>query len=269
VGRSGTVAVVVAHPDDDAYGFGGVAALHGDRPDFRFVLVHATDGEMGDIKPGFPATRETLGSVRRAEDKAAWRAHGRVPDRHEWLGLPDGGLAGVPFDDLVDRVAAILEEESPEVVVTFGPDGVTAHPDHITVGAAADAAFGRLAGAGRPGFRRLAHCVIPESVFNRWQDQRTALGLPVFDPTQVYHGRGVPDEHVDVTIDCSAVADRIVTGLLEHQSQLHVMADDPIDLVRLRRVVARAWFHLAWPPRPAGAPMLTDLFDGLPDAQPG
>ncbi len=95
--RNRTLACVFAHPDDDAYGSAGSVALHADDPDFRFVLVHATYGEQGDIREGFPATRETLGSVRRAEDEAAWRALGRVPDRHEWLGLPDGGVAEVPL----------------------------------------------------------------------------------------------------------------------------------------------------------------------------
>ena len=83
-----TLAAVVAHPDDDAYGIAGTVVLHADDPEFRFVLVHATDGEGGDIPPGFPATRETLGTVRRAEDVAAWQAVGREPDRHVWMGLP-------------------------------------------------------------------------------------------------------------------------------------------------------------------------------------
>ena len=98
-----TLACVWAHPDDDAYGAAGSVALHADDPDFRFVLVHATSGELGDIRAGFPATRETLGSVRRAEDEAAWRALGRLPDRHEWLGLPDGGVAEVPVEDVPRR----------------------------------------------------------------------------------------------------------------------------------------------------------------------
>ena len=74
-----TVALVVAHPDDDAYGIAGTVALHDADPDFRFVLVHATDGEGGDIREGFPATRETLGAIRRAEDEAAWRSGGASP----------------------------------------------------------------------------------------------------------------------------------------------------------------------------------------------
>ena len=102
-----------AHPDDDAYGAAGSVALHADDPDFRFVLIHATRGEQGDIRDGFPATRETLGSIRQGEDEAAWRALGRVPDRHVWLDLPDGGVADVPFDDVVSAIARILDEENP------------------------------------------------------------------------------------------------------------------------------------------------------------
>ena len=126
--RNRTLACVFAHPDGDAYGAAGSVALHTDEPDFRFVLIHATFGERGDIRDGFPATRESLGSIRQAEDEAAWRALGRAPDRHEWLGLPDGGVADVPFDELVTAVAGILEEEDPAVVVTFGPDGIFAIP---------------------------------------------------------------------------------------------------------------------------------------------
>jgi LmbE family N-acetylglucosaminyl deacetylase len=258
-----TFALVVAHPDDDAFSWAGTVALHAAEAGFRFVLVHATDGEAGDIAPGFPATSETLGLIRRSECAAAWRAVGREPDRHEWLGYPDGGLADVPVDELAGRIAAVLEEEVPDVVATFGPDGITGHPDHIAVGAATDAAFARFAGAGRPGFRRLLHHVLPQSVFDRWQQQRRDLGLPVFEPDRTYHGRGVPDAEVGLVIDCSDVAPRIVAGILEHRSQLHVMVDTPVDTHRLERIVRREWATVAWPVRGPADPILTDVFDGL------
>ena len=91
-----TLVVVLAHPDDDAYGVAGTVALHADDPDFRFVLVLATDGGAGDIREGFAATPATLGAIRRVEDEAAWRALGREPDRHEWLGYEDGAVGRVP-----------------------------------------------------------------------------------------------------------------------------------------------------------------------------
>jgi LmbE family N-acetylglucosaminyl deacetylase len=75
----------------------GTVALHADDPGFRFVLAHATDGAAGDIQPDFPATPETLGSVRRDEDELAWEVLGRPPDRHAWFGYDDGRLAEVPF----------------------------------------------------------------------------------------------------------------------------------------------------------------------------
>ena len=261
--RNRTLACVFAHPDDDAYGVAGSVALHADEPDFRFVLVHATFGEKGDIRSGFPATRETLGSVRQAEDEAAWRALGRVPDRHEWLGLPDGGVAEVPFDDVVSAVAQILEEEDPAVVVTFGPDGIFGHPDHIAIGAATDEAFARLRSEDRSGFQRLAHGAVPQSVFERWNRQRAELGLYTFDPTQMYHMRGIPDEQIGISVDCREAASRIVAGLREHKSQLHVMSDDPTNAAQWERRVGREWYAIAWPEGERDAPILTDLFEGL------
>jgi LmbE family N-acetylglucosaminyl deacetylase len=253
--------VVLAHPDDDAYWMAGTVALHRDDKNFRFVLVHATDGGAGQIPDGFPATRATLGAVRRAEDEAGWRVLGRIPDRHEWLGYPDGAVADVPPDELADEIAAILDEEEPDVVGTFGPDGVFGHPDHIAVGAATDAAFLRFAASGRRGFRRLLHGAVPLSVFERWNRQRAELGLAVFDPTLTYHMRGVPDDQIGVTVDCRSVADRIVAGLREHRSQLHVMSDDPDNTEQWQRRVSREWAVVAWPATPAV--MLDDVFAGL------
>jgi len=82
-----------------------------------------------------------------ADDWTAARtsAAGRVFDR---TNLKSGSAARstrCPFDELVDRVAAIRTGEQPDVVASSGHDGITAHPDHIVVGAATDAALGRFA----------------------------------------------------------------------------------------------------------------------------
>ena len=76
-------------------------------------------------------------------------------------------MPDVPFDELVDRVATVLGEERPDVGATFGPDGITGHPDHIRIGEAATAAFLRFAGDGGPGFRRLVYGGIRQSVIDR------------------------------------------------------------------------------------------------------
>lgn len=259
-----SLALVVAHPDDDAYGMAGMVALHAEDPGFRFILIHATDGGGGDIREGFPATRETLGRIRQQEDEAAWRALGREPDRHEWLGYPDGEVDQVPFDEIVDVVAAILEEEQPTVVGTFGPDGISAHPDHIAIGAATDAAFARNASTSGTAFRRLLHSAIPNAVFERWQQQRGEMGLELFDPTQVYHMRSVPDDEIGLVVDCRSVAHRVVAGLREHKSQHHVMSNDPDDVESWQKIMSRDWAVVAWPEPAPGTPVLIDPFEGLP-----
>jgi hypothetical protein len=65
----------------DAFGWGGSVALHAVDPEFRFVLVHATYGEAGDIRPtsrrgGRRSERSDGPSV----PPSGW-AVGRIPDR--------------------------------------------------------------------------------------------------------------------------------------------------------------------------------------------
>lgn len=257
--------VVVAHPDDDAYGMAGTVALHADDPGFRFVLVHATDGAAGDIPTGFPATRETLGAVRREEDERAWTALGRPPDRHEWLGYDDGRVSDVPFDELVDRLVVLLREERPDVVGTFGPDGITGHPDHIRVGAATDAAFDQVAQQPGPGLRRLLHGALPQSVWERWNKSLGRHGLPTWDPEAVYHLRGVPDEEIGISVDTSPVAGKIVAGLREHRSQQHVIVRPDSTDEQWARSVGREHYVIARPGARSKAARLTDAFEGLAD----
>ncbi|MDP9883600.1 LmbE family N-acetylglucosaminyl deacetylase [Sinomonas atrocyanea] len=258
-----TLMLVVAHPDDDAIGIAGSIALHGDEPGFRFALVHATDGGAGMIAPGTDTNRADLGRYRRGEDERAWSAHGRGPDRHEWLGYEDGCLCDADFDGLTARIRALLEEERPDVVATFGPDGVTGHPDHIAVGSATDAAFLALAGRGGPGLKRLLHWALKESTWLRINAARTSSGLPPWDPAQVYHFRGIPDELVDMRVDTRAVAERVVAGLAEHRSQRLSLFEHPLAHAAWLAAASHEHFVQAWPPRERRGPLLTDIFEGL------
>jgi LmbE family N-acetylglucosaminyl deacetylase len=267
VGRPGRVlAFVAAHPDDDVMGAAGLVALHRDDPELRFVLVHATDGRAGEIAPGSGATRETLGEVRRAEDVAGWQVVGRLPDRHEWLGLEDGALADLEPAVLEDLLLPILEEERPDVVLTFGSDGITGHPDHIAVGASTTSAFLRLVtgpgAAGAPGLRRLFHGAYPRSVLDRANDRRVAAGLAAWDPTRIYHPRGVPDADIACTIDQREVVPLIREAFRAHRSQ---WAAPWTEQDEAGWVSAAGESHLvqAWPPRRRGEPRLSDPFDGL------
>jgi LmbE family N-acetylglucosaminyl deacetylase len=124
----GTILSVWAHPDDETYLAAGVMAAATDRGQ-RVVCVSATAGEHGASDPeAWPPAR--LGRVRRWEAAAAMAVLGVA--EHRILGLPDGALA--EHDEQgVAMVGRLLDEIRPDTILTFGPDGMTFHPDHIAV----------------------------------------------------------------------------------------------------------------------------------------
>lgn len=253
---------VFAHPDDDTYGVGGSLALHAGA-DVELTVVMATSGDAGRIADPSLATRETLGDVREAEDLAAWRALGLEPDVR-FLRHPDGGLDRVPREQLAAEVLAVLEETRPQVVITFGPDGITGHEDHVAIGAAATEAFhaARVAGVGGAS-ARLLHLAISTGGLERLNELLRERGLEPLDPTQPFMPRGVPDQTIGVRVDCSAVYDRKLEALRAHKTQGE-MEDVPFDL--WPEILGTESFVQAWPERPPGSPTGTDLFEDLAPA---
>jgi LmbE family N-acetylglucosaminyl deacetylase len=86
-------------------------------------------------------------------------------------------------------------------------------------------------------------------------------GLEPPDPTEPFQPRGVPDERFGVSVDCSKVYERKLEALRRHRTQGE-MQDIPFDL--WEEVLAREDFVVAWPERETGAPILRDVFEGLP-----
>ncbi len=258
------LAGVFAHPDDDTFGIGGTVALRAGDLDVQSVL--ATSGEAGEIAPGTGATRANLGEVREGEARDAYAALGAPDARIELLREPDGGLGEVDRASLVDRVTALLEVFAPEVVVTFGPEGVTKHVDHITIGAAATEAFHRARErSGDPAaFRRLLYTSVPWSRIREWQRMQVEAGWEPLDPEEPFQPRGVDDDTIAVEVDARAVADRVVAALRAHRTQAAMLDDMPED--RIPEILGREFFVMAWPEREPGAPRLGDVFEGLDPA---
>ncbi|TAJ07898.1 MAG: glycosyltransferase [Planctomycetota bacterium] len=136
--------VIAPHADDEVFGCGGVLACHAERGDAARVVI-ASDGAAGDPKK----LESDIARVRIAESKAAGAVLG-IRD-YRFLGLPDGGLAGVA--DLAERLARELEEFAPEVV--YGPAPEEFHPDHRALSHALVAAWRELAFKGWAKGRRL------------------------------------------------------------------------------------------------------------------
>lgn len=121
---------VFAHPDDEVFCAGGTLAHWADGG-AETMIVSATRGEAGQIQDAHAASRATLGAVREQELRAACARLG--VRRAVCLDYPDGALAAVDSATLSADVAAYIREFQPDIVVTFGPDGGSGHPDHIAI----------------------------------------------------------------------------------------------------------------------------------------
>ena len=254
------LAAVYAHPDDDTYGIGGTLALH--RGDVEYTLVVATSGEAGGIADPSLATKETLGAVREQEQRAALEVLGFAGAEVHFLRYPDGGLAGVPREELVSRVRVLLEGARPDVVVTFGPEGVTKHEDHIAISQAATEAFHAARAFVGEGFRTLFYNALPQSdVESFWKSLRDG-GMEVGDPEGPFMPRGVPDHTITARVDCSEVYETKLEAIRAHATQIEEIVGLPVEIQR--DLLGRECFVQAWPPveERSGA-VLDDILQGI------
>lgn len=221
-----TLLLVHAHPDDEAISTGGVmmkAKAHG----HRVVLVTATRGEAGEIYNMDEATsRPRLGEIRTKELEAADEILG--VDRQEFLGYRDSGMVDTPdnkdprsfhqawLDEAAGKLAVLLREERPDVVVTYADDGVYGHPDHIKAHQVTNAALDVLEREGSP-VKKLYYTAIPRSMMQAYAEQ-----FP--DQAQEQARRnmriaGTPDELITTRVDVHDYVDRKLQAFRAHLSQ--------------------------------------------------
>jgi LmbE family N-acetylglucosaminyl deacetylase len=143
VDELGTVLGVWAHPDDECY-LMAATALVATAAGSHVACVTATDGAAGTTSDHTRWPQEDLPSIRRRELAASLDILG-VTD-HTWLDLPDGGLAGWDPAHGIDLVCEVMDRVRPDTVLTFGPDGMTGHPDHVAIGDWAERAAARVMG---------------------------------------------------------------------------------------------------------------------------
>lgn len=227
------LAGVFAHPDDDVYLLGGSLLLAGDEVEPSFLF--ATNGGAGPISDPDLATRETLGAVREREQRESLALLGHPNARVDYLGHPDYYLPDVPLDRLVDEVAAFLDDVRPHVVVTFGPDGLTSHHDHVHIGAATTTAFRQLV-PDRPGsFERLYHAVLARSDVDRFYAGVREGSYDYGQEGNLFDITAVPDEDVTVKVDTRSVREAKYEAILAHRTQMveHLRVPEPLRSIYL------------------------------------
>jgi LmbE family N-acetylglucosaminyl deacetylase len=195
-----TVLAVWAHPDDEAYlcaGFLAAARAAGN----RVVVATATRGEAGLTDP-------TAAEVRAGELRASLSAIGVT--EHRWLRasvpLHDGALAEVPEEVGVAAVATVVDDVRPDLVLTFGPDGMTGHDDHRAVSA-------WVTGAVEDTAAELWYAALTEEWLDQWGGLCADTGVWMTGPPEP------ADEPAYAAVLSGELLDAKIAALVAHRSQ--------------------------------------------------
>lgn len=203
---------IFAHPDDETFRPGGTLALLAGLGVQIEILTftHGDAGSCGD--PPLCAPGE-LPVLREREMRYACAALGIQPPR--LLDYADGQLQAVEAEGMVAKILSFVDEIKPQVWLSFGPDGLSGHPDHIAVGQWAAEAFHRSADA-----TALYTLAVPYSL------------AKTLNMHQVHY---VLDESIALSVDVSAVWEAKLAAMHCHASQWSSspMANAPEERCRL------------------------------------
>jgi LmbE family N-acetylglucosaminyl deacetylase len=122
---------VLAHPDDESLALGGTLAKYA-AEGVEVSLVVATRGERGWFRDWseYPG-EQALGRMREMELRRACSALGIA--RLDFLDYIDGDLDQANPDEAIGKIVRLIRQIQPHVVLTFGPEGLYGHPDHIAI----------------------------------------------------------------------------------------------------------------------------------------
>ncbi|MDQ6698396.1 MAG: PIG-L family deacetylase [Actinomycetota bacterium] len=221
----GTLVSFHAHPDDESIATAGTMALAASQG-HRVVLVVATRGELGEPVPGVLAEGEQLGVRRSAETHASADVLGA--QRVEFLGYVDSGMMGEPTNDppycfwqadvehAAHRLAAILEEEQPDVLTIYDDNGGYGHPDHIQVHR-----VGRRA-AELTGVPMVVQSTMNRSAMRRWAAEARARA-ETFDGPDIAEDDdnfGKSESEITHSVDASSELTTKRRAMQSHPSQM-------------------------------------------------
>ncbi len=259
-----TFLAVHAHPDDEASSTGGTYRLLADQG-VRTVLVTCTNGECGDALDGAKPDADhhdgdDVAKVRAVELNNAVKILGI--DRLLRLGYRDSGMKGwpqnddpesfwaTPVDAAATRLAAILHEERPQVVVTYNDYGFYGHPDHIQAHRITMAALELLDYEPTLYFNAIPNSVM-EGMRERWEQEErekqevdAAKGIvraPEVDDDERIE-IGTPDELIDAAIDVSSANDAKFDALAAHHSQIAESFWMTMGREQFKKVMRTEWF---------------------------
>lgn len=229
----GPLLAIFAHPDDETFTTAGVLAAAAERG-LSVTVVSATRGELGESSISGLTGPEQLGVVREGELRTAMAALG-VGDLR-FLGYRDSGMEGspaaahpqafvqAPLMAAAAEVATLIRATQPHTVITFGPEGIYGHPDHLQMHRVAlqaidVAANHALHDASTAPWRvsALYYATFPReellAMFAAAADQLAGMS------EQARANLGTPRDQITHEIDVSPWADRKRSAIAAHRTQ--------------------------------------------------
>ncbi len=277
-----TFLAVHAHPDDEASSTGGIYRVLADEG-VRTVLVTCTNGEFGDAPGGVKPDADhhdgdEVAKIRGVELDNAVKILGI--ERNVRFGYRDSGMMGwpqnddpesfwaTPVEDVARRLADLIEEERPQVIVTYNEHGFYGHPDHIQAHRVTVAALDLLSYEPTLYYNAIPNSVMAE-VRERWAqaereraeaDAAKGIVRPPEEPEEEID-IGTPDEKIGAAIDVSSATDAKYDALAAHHSQIAESFWMKMSREEFAQVMRTEWFvRVTNPMNLSGT--VSDLFAG-------
>jgi LmbE family N-acetylglucosaminyl deacetylase len=261
---------IVAHPDDETLGMGGILAKY-HAEGIETYLLTAIRGECGwQGNPAEDPGPKALGTIREAELRAAAAVLGI--SEVQLLDYLDSDLDKASPQDVIGRIVEHLRRIRPQGVITFGPDGTYGHPDHIAICqfATAAAACAGDADYQSNGARQLAphrvqklyYMVETEATANQYRSLFGDIVMPVDGEER----RMVTwnDWAITTRIDTTGCGQKIMQAVSCHQSQLASLgAVEQLTVEQQQHLRNPQTFYRAFSLVNGGRALETDLFAGL------
>lgn len=207
---------VLAHPDDESLGTGGVLAKYAGEGVGTYVVT-ATRGERGRYdETGTSPGPEIVGRAREAELRAAAKELG--VREVSFLDYMDGVLDEAPVAEVTEKIAGHIRRIQPHVIVTFDPYGAYGHRDHIAISQFTGAAIVRAADAHR--VSKFYYFVNGPRKWAAYQAAFKTLTSTV-DGT-VRTAIAWPDWSITTVVDSTAVWETVWRAVQCHKTQMSI-----------------------------------------------
>ena len=215
---------VLAHPDDESLATGGILAKYA-ASGVQTYLVMATRGERGWSGPvtDYPGP-QALGRLREAELRAAAQVLGLR--EVVFLDYQDGELDRADPAQAIAKIVSQLRRVQPEVVVTFDPNGMYGHPDHIAISQLTTTAVMAAADPSYPGLtpgspHRVAKLYYRAFVQAEQVTYEATFGRLVMPVDRIERRFTVwPEWAITTRIDTSAYGEQVWHAIACHRSQV-------------------------------------------------